>query len=282
MRKIPALLLPLLLLATACQREESGTVKAADGTAIRYQSRGQGDPALVFIHCWSCNRHYWDGQVKEFEKERRVVTLDLGGHGDSGKERQEWTVQSFVQDVQAVLNHLKIKQAILVGHSMGGPIALLVAAAQPETVKAVICVDTLQNAEADPPRAQMKMAADQMEVDLRKVNQAFLPTFFYKDSDPKLVAWVVDQASRADPKIAAALMRDLADFDLKSALSAAKVPVRCINSAERIGPVFTDQAVNKKYADFEAILMSAVGHFPQLEQPARFNGFFRQILEQLD
>jgi pimeloyl-ACP methyl ester carboxylesterase len=279
-----AILLFLALSFGGCSKRsvESGTVVAADGTTIRYESRGHGIPALVFIHCWSCNRQYWDGQIEEFAKEHQVVTLDLGGHGDSGKERKDWTVKSFVQDVQAVLHRLKIKQAILIGHSMGGPIALLVAAAEPEAVKAVICVDTLQNAEAEPPKAQMKIAADQMEIDLRKVNQAFLPTFFYKDSDPKTVAWVVDQASKADPKIAAALMRDLADFDLKAAMSAAKVPIRCINSAEKIGPVFTDAAVNKKYADFEAILMPAVGHFPQLEKPAQFNGFLRQILEQLD
>jgi pimeloyl-ACP methyl ester carboxylesterase len=276
------LLLAFSLAACSKPAPPSGTVTAADGTTIRYESRGHGEPALVFIHCWSCNRQYWDGQVKEFEKEHQVVTLDLGGHGDSGKERKAWTVKSFVQDVQAVLRQLKIKQAILIGHSMGGPIALLTAAAQPETVKAVVCVDTLQNADAEAPKAQMKAAADQMEIDLRKVNQAFLPTFFYKDSDPKLVAWVVDEASKADPKIAAALMRDIADFDLKAAMSAAKVPIRCINSAEKIGPVFTDAAANKKYADFEAILMPAVGHFPQLENPALFNGFLRQILEQLD
>lgn len=286
MKRLLSLLLLLTLpMAGACHRSspgQGGTAQAADGTAIHYEVRGQGDPTLVFIHCWSCNRHYWDGQVAEFAKDHRVVTLDLGGHGESGKQRKDWTVASFVQDVTAVMDQLKISKAILVGHSMGGPISLAVAAARPADIRAIVCVDTLQNADQPPPRQAMEQAANQIEDNLPKAMQSFLPTFMPKDADPKVVAFVVGEASKADPKIAAALMRDLATLDWKPWLQAVKVPIRCISSAENLGPVKTDAAVNKKYADFEAIEMSGVGHFLQLEKPAEFNGWLRQILEQLD
>src|SRR5919106_6221208 len=99
-RLLPLLLLLTLPMAAACHRKsQSGTVQAVDGTPFRYESRGKGDTALVFIHCWSCNRHYWDGQLKDFEKDFQVVTLDLGGHGESGKGRTEWKVEGLVQDV---------------------------------------------------------------------------------------------------------------------------------------------------------------------------------------
>ena len=274
-----------LLLVGACERKsprQVGEVRAADGTSIRYEAAGQGDTALVFIHCWACNRHYWDGQWKDFERDNQVVTLDLGGHGESGKARTEWKVEGLVQDVTAVMDRLKLKRVILVGHSMGGPLALAVAKARPGIVQGVVCVDTLQDAEAPPPTEQMEKAAQQMESDFPKVLKEFLPNYFPKSADPKIVAWVIDQASKTDPKVAAGLMRDMAHGDLKALLAAVKVPVRCISSSEKLMGLVNKPEINRKYADFEVIEMSGVGHFPQLEKPAEFNGWLRQILEQLD
>ena len=282
-RLLPLLLLLTLPMAGACHRQsQSGTVQAVDGTPIRYESRGKGDTALVFIHCWSCNRHYWDGQLKDFEKDFQVVTLDLGGHGESGKGRTEWKVEGLVQDVTAVIDRLNLKRVILIGHSMGGPLALMVATARPEQVAGVVCVDTLQDVEAPPPTAMMEQAAQQMESDLPKVVGELLPNFFPKGADPKVVAWVIEQASKADPKVAAGLMRDMAHADLKPRMAAVKVPIRCISSGENLMGFKTKPEINRKYADFEVIEMSGVGHFPQLEKPSEFNGWLRQILEQLD
>ena len=59
-------------------------VPAKDGVPISYSVQGKGDPTLVFIHCWSCDRHLWDNQVSVFAKEHRVVTIDLPGHGSVG------------------------------------------------------------------------------------------------------------------------------------------------------------------------------------------------------
>ena len=92
---------------------------------IHYDVHGQGDRALVFVHCWSCDtRTYWQNQVDEFAKDFRVVTVDLGGHGQSGMNRKEWTMAAFGADVAAVVNKLDLKNIVLVGHSMGGPVCL--------------------------------------------------------------------------------------------------------------------------------------------------------------
>ncbi len=68
------MILNALVLATA-------VVSSADGVPIHFTDQGKGDPALVFVHCWSCDRHLWDNQVPVFAKRHRVVTLDLAGHG---------------------------------------------------------------------------------------------------------------------------------------------------------------------------------------------------------
>jgi pimeloyl-ACP methyl ester carboxylesterase len=76
-------------------------------------------------------------------------------------------------------------------------------------------------------------------------------------------------------------LRDLWSLDTKTLLKEAKVPVRCINSAG--GFAFhnpTAIAVNKKYADFDAVLISDVGHFPMLEKPEEFNQKLRDVLKE--
>src|SRR5438874_9374588 len=109
-----------------------GTVRSADGVPIHYETRGQGEPALVFVHGWAIDSRYWDAQVPVFARDHRVVTLDLAGHGRSGRDRKDWTVAAFGQDVRAVVEALKLPKVVLIGHSMSGNVILAAARAMPE------------------------------------------------------------------------------------------------------------------------------------------------------
>ena len=93
--------------------------------------------------------------------------------------------------------------------------------------------------------------------------------------------WLVTRAEAQDPTMATGLMRDLTGLDQKKLLQEAKVPVRCINSAGGF-PFFTPTAVevNKKYADYNAVTIAEVGHYPMLEKPAEFNRKLRDVLQE--
>src|SRR5438093_6815789 len=80
-----------------------GTVPSADGVVIHYHVEGTGSPAVVLIHGWACDGSIWDGQVKELSARYTVVTIDLTGHGRSGRERATWSVAAFADDVRAVI-----------------------------------------------------------------------------------------------------------------------------------------------------------------------------------
>src|SRR5437899_634659 len=67
-----AILLPLLMMAAA-----SGTVTTPDGVRIHYETAGKGRPALVLVHCWTCDSSFWKDQIARLAKNRQVVTLDL-------------------------------------------------------------------------------------------------------------------------------------------------------------------------------------------------------------
>ena len=84
--------------------------------------RFRSSPAVVLIHCWMCDSGIWDNVVPTLAKSYRVVTLDLPGHGVSGKDRKEWSMAAFGADVATVVNALRLDRVILVGHSMGGAV----------------------------------------------------------------------------------------------------------------------------------------------------------------
>src|SRR6202008_2890969 len=143
------------------------TFRADDGLEIVGEVRGQGDTALIFLHGWCGDRKYWKHEVGVSPADFRVVALDQAGHGESGKGRKAWTADGLAGDVEAVVKALGLKRVILVGHSMGGPIALLAAKRMPGNIVAVIGVDTLQTAEFKPPEEVRKPILDGVEKDFK-------------------------------------------------------------------------------------------------------------------
>jgi len=135
------ILLVAILFSGCCQNKES-KVKSKDGVEISYTTQGSGQPALVFVHCWSGDKSYWKYQVPEFSKNYQVVTIDYGGHGNSGLNRENFTIESFGDDVVAVVNELKLDKIVFIGHSLGGLVILDAASKLPGKVWALIGADT--------------------------------------------------------------------------------------------------------------------------------------------
>jgi pimeloyl-ACP methyl ester carboxylesterase len=279
-RLIPLFLMVALSLGCSRTQNPKRTAKAKDGTSIVYEVRGKGPTTLVFINCLSCNRNFWRNQIGPFSKDFQVVTLDLGGQGESGMDRKDWRILDLAGDVEAVIDDLKAKQVILVGHSMGGPIALKVAADRPQTVTGIACVDTLQNAEQAPPKELFDSFAAQMESNYSKSMSGFLPQMFGPNADPAVVQWVIDQVLNSNSKVTIALFRDLSTVDVKSLMINVKVPIRCVNAVESPPmKIRTATDVNKRYSDFDVISMADVGHYPHLEKPDEFNSKLRQSID---
>jgi pimeloyl-ACP methyl ester carboxylesterase len=257
------------------------TVRASDGLNLVCEVRGQGDTALVFLHGWCGDREYWKNQADAFAADYRVVTLDQAGHGESGKDRKVWGVDGLAADVEAVVKALGLKRVILIGHSMGGPVALVAARRMPGTVVAVIGADTLQNAEFQPPEEQRRHFMEAFAKDFKGTMRAAFAAMVSEKADADLKNRLVTRAEAQDPTMAVGLMRDFSGLDLKKLLQEARVPVRCINSGGGY-PFFTPTAVeiNKKYADFNAAMIADVGHYPMLEKPAEFNQKLRDVLKE--
>ena len=103
---------------------ENRTTTSFDGVRIAYTTSGAADTALVFVHGGLADRSFWDGQQAALAERFRVIAPDLAGHGESGQNRREWGIAQFGRDVVAVMEAEQVQQAVLIGNSMGGPVAI--------------------------------------------------------------------------------------------------------------------------------------------------------------
>lgn len=281
------LAIPLLVLAAAGAPAgaDTATVEAPDGVPIVYEVRGAaeaGEPALVFVHCWGCNRSHWREQLDVFAADYRVVAMDLGGHGESGTGRESWKILDLAGDVEAVADALGLERMILIGHSMGGPVSLEAARRMPGRVIGVVAVDTLHNADFEFPPEQVAQLIAAFEADFAGTVAGFVRGMYQPGADPAVVDWTVKEAQATDREAAIALMRDFGGLDFPALFSGAKVPIRAINAAPAppMQPV-TEVEINRKYSDFDAVLVEGVGHFLQLERPAEVNARLREVVTEL-
>lgn len=265
---VAASLMPTLTLSSNIP-VETRTVTSGDGVRVVYDVRGAGDTAVVFVHCWACNRHFWREQADVFASHYRVVTLDLAGHGDSGKDRSRWSILGLAQDVVAVADDLRLRRIIFVGHSMGGWVSLESARILRGCVVGVVLVDIVHDVGERRSVAQADIDADHLRKDF---NGYFsdLSAIFSKDSAPSIRHWVERHAMTADPMVAIALKLDTPNIDERQLFAHAGVPIRAINAQPPLSP-HTNIEENKKYGNYDVILVSDAGHFVPLERPVEFN-----------
>lgn len=109
-------------------------------------AKSSDNPVLIFIHGWLLSRHYWQPIINQLTENFSCLSYDLRGFGDSLPKKPQndhckYDLASYAEDLKILLQELKIEQAWLVGHSLGGSIALWNAYCCPTQVKGVICVN---------------------------------------------------------------------------------------------------------------------------------------------
>jgi len=257
------------------QKSEERRVPSADKVTITYEVAGEGEPALVFVHGWCCDRSYWKSQVSHFSKKHKVVAIDLAGHGNSGDGREKWTIEAFGQDVAAVVKKLKLERAILIGHSMGGPVNIAAARLLPGRVAGLIGVGTYHDFEIQYDKKQVDDFVAPFEEKFAESCAGFVRGMFPLDADPKLVEQVVSDMSAAPPKVATGALRGFFAFNRVEALKGLEVPIRCINSDRNP----TDVEVGRRSAaSFKVKIMPKVGHFLMMEDPQGFNKLLEETI----
>jgi pimeloyl-ACP methyl ester carboxylesterase len=245
---------------------------------LSYTVQGAGEPAIVFVHCWCCDKSYWKDQIPYFEKKHTVVAVDLAGHGESGLGRDDWTVQSFAADVAGVVKTLDLKRVILVGHSMGGPVSLEAARLMSDRVIGIIGVDTFQDFGQTVPEEQKKQMLSAFEANFPAVTNQFVRSMFPAGADTAIVNRIAADMASAPAQVGIGAMKNMLSYDPAPAVGEIKVPIRSINADK--WPTNTEG--NKKLAhSFDVKLMPGRGHFVQIEDPAAFNKLLEETIAEI-
>ena len=246
----------------------SGHVRSADGVEIAYADRGDGPVAIVFIHGGLADRTFWAPQFVWLTGRYRLVAVDLAGHGASGSDRKRWTIAAWAGDVRAVADALDLKRVVLVGNSLGGPVALEAAALLKGRVIGVIGVDTLHDATQRIPPDWAHAQAEGFRKDFAGACHGMVEALFHPGAQAELRAWAEKRMCAAPPAVAIGMMEGFGGYDMAQAFRNAGVPIRAINGD--LWPTRTD--VNRTVTpDFQAAIMKDAGHYPMLERPAEFN-----------
>lgn len=253
---------------------------APDGTRLAYEVAGQGTPALVFVHGWAGERGLWRATMAEFAGQQRVLALDLAGHGESGAERADWSLAAFAGDIATVVRAEGLEDCVLVGHSLGAPLALLALPMLAPRVRAVIAVEGLHDAAFTYPPGYLSEAAAELERDFPRALAANVRATLGPKVQPELADWLVTRALRTDRVAARATLLALDGFSFAPALAAAGVPVRALNAAEP-ARLATALEAQRALADFDVRLLAGVGHFPMLENPPAFRSALHATLGEL-
>lgn len=269
--------------ALAADESKTGTVASLDGVEIRYETRGRGETALVFLHGWCCNRTFWEPQLEYFGRKGRVVALDFAGHGESKAGRKNYTMASFGGDVAAVVHGLGLRRIVLIGHSMGGPVLLEAAALLKDETAGLVAVDAFTDPDEAYTYQQITEYCQPLHDDFPRAMKAALlheEDFFRKGTDQKLIDRILSVMTAASPEMGASAflgMLDFANCRQRPLMSQVKIPFLCIN-ARRDGQKVRD---GRKYApQFEVLTLPDSGHFLMMEHPDEFNTLLQQQLSE--
>ncbi len=282
LRRLASALAATVLL-TAVSAANSGNkvhwARSIDGVRIAYEEHGKGSLALVFVHGWSCNRSFWAGQMEPFSSQFKVVAVDLAGHGDSGRNREKWTIQSYGDDVAAVVKKLDLKRVILIGHSMGGDVIPEAALRLSGRVVGLIWLDTYKKLGAGRTPEEVQTFVAKLRPNFSEATRDLVRSMFVSTSDPALVERVARFMSSAPPSIALPSLDAAFSYsrEMPRTLERLHLPVIAINPEN--AP--TDVPSLEHYG-VQVIFMPGVGHFLMMEDPERFNGLLRTAIGRLN
>ncbi|MEN0056042.1 MAG: alpha/beta hydrolase [Mucilaginibacter sp.] len=274
----------------ACKQSKSDNTNITEpvikdeGVKIAYTDTHTGDTTLLFVHGWCINKTYWLSQVNFFKNKYRVVTIDLPGFGESGKNRNRWNTAAFGQDVTTIIKKLGLKNVILIGHSMAGDIIVQAANNAPNEVIGLVGVDNFKNVGVGGTPSKQdsiayQKAIDSLKDDFKRIAfDYFNHDLFSKTTSAAIKARILNDVAHSDSTIAAACMEQ-DNFDEAAELLKTQKKLSLINSD--VTPTNTS-GMKTKGIPFQIWYIHGSGHFPMVEHPAEFNSSLVQAIQKLN
>ncbi|NLF03340.1 MAG: alpha/beta hydrolase, partial [Anaerolineales bacterium] len=219
---------------------------------VHYEVIGRGRP-LVFVHGWFGSWRYWVPAMEHISSTHRTYALDLWGFGDSDRQSNRYHTDAYVDLLCAFLDRLGLHEITLVGHALGGMVALRLAATHPERVSRLmgICVPVLGTAINRPMPFRLGNGDSLARLAPRAIS-----------SSPELET----EARKADSLAISSTLRAAVDQDMRKDLSLLKVPVLLVYGGN--DPLIRSPEAELQEANghpSRVMVLEGAQHFPMLE-----------------
>jgi len=231
---------------------------------LAYTRRGKGT-TLVLLHGYPLDHHLWDDVAPLLEDTFDLILPDLRGFGQSTTIASPFTMDDYASDIAGLLDHLGIQKAAIVGHSMGGYVALAFARLYPERVSGLGLVSS--QVLADPPdrkEGRYKSAAEVSEKGIGAVVETMTPKF---TSDEDLQTLARETMERQRPAAFIGALKAMAErMDSTSLLSSFKFPMVIIHGEDdALIPIDRAREVKNAIPQAHLVELNGAGHMPMME-----------------
>jgi non-heme chloroperoxidase len=277
--------LALAIMLPAWASAGPGAYATLDGHKVYYTDQGQGGPALVLIHGWLGNQKFWREQVPALAQSHRVIGLDMIGFGNSDAPRVAYTPELLARSVLAVMDQAGVKSAVLMGHSMGAMVALLVALQHPGRVRGIISMDGALDGPPQDPAAREKWLAEAAAFgaqfagpDGQSKVKPFFEAIVGPNASPALRQWILSLALATPWHVGQSSMAEFvkpANWDLHPS----QAPALAIVALGPQVPPDYEQQLRGLFPNLSYRTVDGVGHFLMLEKPGAVNPLILEFVD---
>jgi pimeloyl-ACP methyl ester carboxylesterase len=246
------------------------------GLRLYYERAGSGKPELLFVPGWCCDHTAFQPQFDYFAASHGVTSLDLRGCGQSDAPKDGYSIPQLADDLVAFCAAAGIERPVVVGHSLGGMIAVELAARYPSLASALVLVDPGPIAPRPETVEFFRGFAEQLVgPEGEVIRREFVQDMGARDEDR--ARWIVDHMCAVPQPVAAAVIRGVSEWNGREPFASGQVPVLLIRASLSEDP--DALRLREIKPDLEVGVTVGAGHSHQLEVPEQVNAMIERFLQ---
>ena len=257
-----------------------------ENVRLDYTVTGKGETTLLFVHGAFINKEYWNAQVEYFSPAYKVVTIDLAGHGKSGKNRNDCSIQAMAEDVIVLIKELELSDIILIGHSFAGDVILEVAGKVPDLIIGFVGVDNFKNAGAEMPeeiQKQVDQVISSLKLDFSNGSEIYVRRALITSSTDNLISSrIIKDFRNFDPIAGVSIITSGFSYISRERELLKQLAFKLYLINVDYFPTNTDLLIKYAHSGFGISQIHGSCHYPMIEKPVEFNRLLQDIINKIE